>query len=180
MMKASHVTTLAILLPLSVCVTGESVFANDLDVSASTPDVTVPTRPAGRRSIRLPSLEYTFTVEATCRADLAPAALSLSIADTRIAMSADELGADSPVKISITIPASQIAPLTIERFCVRSDTEEPVDNLATVRIAAVLSAQASLLCSNDDSNEMTYASESLDVRITCEEPAGQEEMVSIR
>jgi hypothetical protein len=179
MMKASHVTTLVILLPLSVYVTGQSVFASDLDVSASTPDVTVPTRPAGSRSIRLPSLEYTFTVAAACRADLAPAAVSLSIADTRITMSADELGGDSPVQVSITVPASQIAPLTIERFCVRSDTEEPGDNLATVRIAAVLSAQAALLCSNNDSNEMTYASESLDVNITCEEPAGQQEMISI-
>jgi hypothetical protein len=165
---------LAISLPLTVFIPERPARANDLDVKASTPDVTISTRPAGRRSLRLPSLEYTLTVDASCRASLAPATLSLNIADTRLSMAADKLAGDSPLQFSIAVPAAQIAPVTIDRFCVNNDPEAPGQGGTTVRIEAALSVQASLLCASEETNEMTYSSETLDVILICDHSIDQE------
>ena len=148
--------------------------ANDLVVSADTPEVTVSTRPVGQRFIKLPTLKYEFTVSARCDADLSPAALSLSIADTRVTLSAEELASGPPVTLFISIPESQIAPVTVESFCVDDADDDATDNVKKVRISALLSAQVSLLCGNEITKEMTYVAEPLDVTVACELPAEQE------
>jgi len=163
----------ALLLATSVLLSTRPAVANDLFVSADTPEVTVSTRPASERSITLPTLNYEFTVSARCDAGLLPAALSLSIADTRVTLSAEELASEPPVSLLISIPESQIAPVTVENFCVHDADNGARDNGRKVRIPALLSAQVSLLCSNEMAKEMTYASEPLDVTVVCELPAEQ-------
>jgi len=164
---------IALLLAISGLTTTHPAVANELVVSADTPKVTVSTRPVGRRFIRLPTLKYEFTVSARCDAGLSPAALSLSVADTRVTLSAEELSSDPPARLVISIPESQIAPITVERFCVHDANNGAKDNGKKIRIPALLSAQASLLCGNEMTKEMTYASESLDVTVACELPAEQ-------
>jgi len=165
---------IALLLALSGLATTRPAAANDLVVSADTPEVTVSTRPAGQRFIKLPALKYEFTVSARCDAGLSPAALSLSIADTRVTLSAEELSSGPPVRLFISIPESQIAPVTVESFCAHDADNDANDNARKVRISALLSAQVSLLCGNEITKEMTYASEALDVTVACELPAEQE------
>ena len=88
--------------------------AGELQVSAETPDVTIETRPAGRNFIRLPDLDYVFTIEAECTVNLEPTSISLSIADTRISLDADQVAAARPVRVSVSVPAAQIGPVAME------------------------------------------------------------------
>jgi len=158
---------------LIFCLMGRPVLANDLQVAADTPAITVSTRSGRRNFMRLPALEFAFVIETSCRADLVPQAVSLSIADTRVTVSADELSSGLPLEISLRIPAAQIAPIAVNRFCTIDDAADDARKNKPVRISSVLSAQASLLCAGETSSEMIYVAESLDVMLRCEidEPA---------
>ena len=65
--------------------------AGDLEVTASTPDVEVSTRPAGRNFMQLPTLRFDMVLNASCPDPLTAQAVSLSIADTRVALGAERL-----------------------------------------------------------------------------------------
>ena len=95
------------LIPIALGVSSLAA-AGDLDVSASTPDVNVSTRPAGRNFLRLPGLRYDFVLNAECPVALSVQAISLSIADTRVALNADELVAGPRLEVSVAVPAMQI------------------------------------------------------------------------
>ena len=108
--------------------------ADDLKVAADTPEVTVSTRPPGRNFLRLPDLNYRFIVEASCRDSMSPAAMSLSVADTRVTIPVSVADSGPRHEISVTIPASQIGPVAVNEFCVTGDDASPA--AADMRIAA--------------------------------------------
>ena len=143
--------------------------ADDLKVAADTPEVTVSTRPPGRNFLRLPDLNYRFIVEASCRDSMSPAAMSLSVADTRVTIPVSVADSGPRHEISVTIPASQIGPVAVNEFCVAGDDASPA--VAGMRIPAVLSAQAALTCASETQRQITYAAASLDVVLRCEQPA---------
>jgi hypothetical protein len=91
-----------------------------------------------------------------------------------VTLSAEELSSGPPVRLFISIPESQLAPVTVDSFCVHDADNDANEKDSKVRISALLSAQVSLLCENEMMKEMTYASESLDVTVACELPAEQE------
>ena len=132
-------------------------------VTPTTPDINVEIRAHDRYKIKLPGLQYAFRIEASCASGLMPDSMLLSVADTRKRISASDIQSD----IMINIPAGQIAPLTVEGFCLASsDSDQHKNDRVTVR--GVLSAQASLLCSGENGQQITYASQALDVTLTCE------------
>jgi hypothetical protein len=151
-----------------------SAQAGELELSANTPDISIQTRPAGRNFMRLPSLEYAFTIETSCPADLEPESVSLSIADTRIVLDAGDLAANRSISVSVTVPAAQIGPVALNRFCAHGADEEARNSDSFVRIPSVLSAQAALICAGESASEITYASENLGVILHCEQPAESE------
>ena len=137
-----------------------------LVVSSSTPDVNIKTRPSDRYSIRLPGLLYEFQLELGCEAGYKPDSVLLSIADTKKRFAVNEMPLDSGADFSMKVPASQIAPLSVEGFCLASES-----GADRVTVRGILSAQASLLCSGDEDQQLMYASQSLDVTLNCgEEP----------
>jgi hypothetical protein len=163
------------LLPLLACASA-TARGEDLDISASTPDVTITARSTSRNALQLPALEFDFDIDARCPAGLLPASVSLSIADTRVTN--DEPGNDWPLKMSVRIPAEQIAPVPIARFCVDGDEAENLQADTLVRIPSVLSAQAAVLCAGEAAQQMLYASESLNVVVRCERPAEIRQVVA--
>jgi len=167
--------TLSAGLTLLTMLAGQHAVADDLDVSASTPEVTISIRPAGRNFIRLPALEYHFVIAARCHRTPNPASVSLSIADTRVTVPADVLATEAALEFSVFIPATQIGPVAVAGFCANDVTGENTDGHSAVRIAAVLSAQAAMLCTDDTSNHMTYASKPLDVIVHCGSAGGADE-----
>jgi len=142
--------------------------AGELDVSASTPGVEISTRPDGRNFMRLPTLQYEFVLTASCPVNLAVRSVSLSIADTRVALAENEVAMDGRLELSVSVPATQIAPIAINNFCTRNTESPPPIRPDTLRIPSILSVQAALTCGSDESSEVTYASKSLDVVLRCD------------
>jgi hypothetical protein len=138
-----------------------------LFITPTTPDINVEIRAHDRYRIKLPGLQYAFRVEASCASGLMPDSMLLSVADTRKRVSASDIQSGSESDIMINIPAGQIAPLTVEGFCLASSDSDQHQN-DRVTVQGVLSAQASLLCSGENGQQITYASQALDVTLTCE------------
>lgn len=148
-----------------------------LSVAADAPAVALAPRNPGRNFVRLPTLEYTFEIHTYCSASRSPQSLSLNVADTRKSLSGDQIVSNGPTEIRLQIPASQLAPLVIEDFCVLQ-VEENDDRPGTlptkITIPAALSAQISLLCEGDEDKAITYVSRALDVSLLCEWPTIEE------
>jgi len=157
---------LVLLLALAAGGTDSVASADQLEVTAATPEVTISTRPAGRNFLQLPVLTYEFVVDLSCSDDRQAASLSLSIADTRIRLSADRLAGREPITVGMRVPADQIAPVAVAGFCVDETAEGTAEQ--SLIVPAVLSAQLSLLCASEDASHMTYASRALDVVIHCD------------
>ena len=141
-------------------------------VTADAPLVPLLPRNPGRNFVRLPTLEYKFEIRAHCSDSRSPALLSLNVADTRKSLAAGQIISDGPTEISLRIPASQIAPLVIEDFCVVQPGANGDRNSAAhsqIAIPAVLSAQVSLLCEGDEDQAITYVSRALDVSLRCDQ-----------
>lgn len=155
-------------LPVVVLSLAVTTSAGELSLSASTPEVSLSTRPTGRNFMRLPSLRYEFVVESQCPEGLSPEALSLSIADTRVTKNQEDI-ASAATSLSVDVPASQIGPVAVEKFCTAESIEQEVSQ--SLRLSSVLSAQSSLLCVGDAGDDMTYTSASLDVVLQCEDEA---------
>jgi hypothetical protein len=182
-----------LLLPaLSICAAGaEDTALHRLTVSAESPSVPVKPQPPGRRSLALPSLDYVFRVEARCEDDWTPESLSLTVADSRIRKTGEELKNETNQQLDLKVPASQLAPLTLRDFCVIGSAPEgsaagagtplvPREDLArTSRLttnAAI--AHASLRCSNGEQQKTIYVSSPLDVTLVCERPDAEDAVAS--
>ena len=138
-----------------------------LALAADTPSVSVGERSSGRNFLELPEVEFSFRIDAQCAADLQPFSLLVSVADTRKTFDANAIVAGDANEFSLLIPASQIAPVTINDFCAAEAAAERRDD-ARVNIPAALSAQASLRCSSESGEQTVYASTPLDVELVCE------------
>jgi hypothetical protein len=135
------------------------------EISSTTPDVSVSPRAHDRRAIPLPDLTYEFRIKAGCASGLLPEAVLLSVADTRHRFSLADMQATAD-DMTIRVPAGQIAPLKVAGFCLNSDeTVNGRGEQLTVR--AILSAQASLMCTDEEHQQISYASQPLDVSLTC-------------
>lgn len=176
-MTNGYRNTFLLSLPVAVLSLAVTASAGELRLSASTPEVNVSTRPAGRNFMRLPSLRYEFVVESGCPEGLSPETLSLSIADTRVTKNQEDIQSTA-TSLSVNVPASQIGPVAVEQFCTAESIEQ--ERRQSLRLSSVLSAQSSLLCVGDNGNDMTYASASLDVVLQCEDLEEAEDGPSTR
>lgn len=150
--------------------------AHSLRLSVSVPDVTISPSAGQRRFLRLPSLDFSFRVEASCRRGYDTASVSLAIADSRIAIDTSTLSADGDApRVSLTVPASQLAPLVIGEFCRAGEQPATADTVGAMTVSAALLAQASLRCRAGDAEEVTYVAEPLAVRLLCEDGAVPED-----
>ena len=160
----------SILILTAVCcydAAGQLMEPGTLSVDADTPVVEIGKRSIGRNFMRLPSMDFKFVMEAHCAAGLAPKAMSLSIADTRKSVTAEDISAESITSITLRIPAPQIGPVAVSGFCIDAEESNEKESLT---LSSVLSVQASLLCGNDANSWMIYASKSLDVTLLCTIP----------
>ena len=140
-----------------------------VSISANTPSMPVTRRATDQSPLIVPGLEYEFQVETRCSEGSEPESVMLSIADTREHLPPAQLNQSSTTFL-IRVPAKQIAPLQVDEFCI---DETPQDSMR-LTIGAVLSAQASLVCSGDGEKSITYTSTSLDLMLTCEDLAAAE------
>lgn len=142
-----------------------------LSVSADLAQVSIAPRPQGRSLVRLPSIEFSFSINAECQNDWTADSVSLSIADTQTNLNAQQIESETAGEIKVVVPQKQIAPLALADFCSdRSTASTRRGDVDQLVVRDVLSFQASLLCASDDGKKMTYISHPLDILLTCEQP----------
>lgn len=121
-------------------------------------------QPPGPRLIRLPEISFAMQIEARCNSDLLAESVSISIADTRVNLTYAELTDKGVAQKTIRVPAHQIAPLTIENFCIA----DAATNIATpMQVRDALSAQVSLKCAAAGRQSMLYQTVALGVTLAC-------------
>lgn len=155
----------------SIAIAAETVPVHNIEITADVPTVTVSPRRAGRTTMRLPGLTYEFSVTVDCETNWQPDSVSISVADSRASISAEELQASRELGLQLRIPSNQIAPLRVEHFCVDGGADD-VDAISpnSITIPGVVSAQASLRCVSESTNSMMYVSKPLDVLLECAVP----------
>ena len=141
-----------------------------IGISASTPTVTLTPR-AGGRFIDLPAMAFEFSLQPECPPDLQPASLTLSVADTRRSLRANDLLAESLASVTLEVPAGQLAPVATAGFCHADGTDETSSESLILTIRDTLSAQASLRCAGDGAEKIAYVSQALNVTIVCDTTA---------
>lgn len=150
----------------------ENTLTHSLVLTANTPRVEIARRSAARNYLRLPALEFDFQFTAQCAGGFSPQSMSVSIADSRKSLSAEQLAnMAAAAELTITVPARQLAPIAIENFCVVPATDTgaitpPAKQAIT--LPAAFSAQGSLLCVYEDQQEMIYTSHSLSITLVCD------------
>ena len=154
-----------------------------LELAAQPPVVSVPaTAPGGRRFVELPALEYRFEVEAACTGSRTPRSLSVSVADSRVALAGAALDGGAVRELVLTVPGRQLAPIALDDFCVVApaageDMPEGYEAASSLTAAsapprlltvpAVVSAQASLVCGDDAGSRISYVTTPLAVTLAC-------------
>jgi hypothetical protein len=118
---------------------------------------------AGNKVLRLPDLTYQIGIEARCNDGESAESLSISIADTRMTLFRDELADKSIITVGITVPASQVAPLAADGFCLLEDFEH-----RKRLINDAFTANLSLRCRGEEGESIIYASRPLAVALTCD------------
>ena len=156
-----------------LCASALSENTPELNIASVAAIVEIETRQGPREFIQLPTLQYDLEIQQECPADLNPANLSVSVADTRRTMSANEISKASALTMPLSIPGAQIAPIAIAGFCsaIGDDihgTNSREDDILGIK--DVLSLQAALLCASDTGSRIYYASIALDVELRCKLP----------
>ena len=140
-----------------------------LQISAGPAAISIRPLANGRRLIHLPDLTYRLEITARCPADFDPASLSISIADTRETLDAAQLGTVK-VPAEITIPATQLAPFAVDRFCALGASERG----SSLLVRDVVTAHLSLRCSGPGGDEVSYISRGLDLELNCATAPGDQ------
>ena len=166
-----HGSHLALSVLVSTVLLGARVDASEepaIEIRSSTPSVVLAPRTYGR-FIRLPSLEIEFKVRPSCPRGSQPQSVTLSVADTRKSIGVENLTARQISTITLQVPGKQIAPIAAADFCRISDDDRSVFEGRELTFADALTAHASLRCSADSDDSITYVSHALNVNIRCEE-----------
>lgn len=140
--------------------------APKLEVGAVPAVAQVKPLPKGRRSIRLPALEFALSMKADCAIDGEVQSVSISIADTRRSFSDGKLANISDEAIIFSISARQLSPVAVEGFCLLDDDHESVQEHL---IQDAVTLHSSLRCADGDVESITYASHALDVMLQCDD-----------
>jgi len=90
-MKCIHYIVAILLVVPAVTRAEENALTHSLELTADAPRIEIARRNASRNYLRLPSLDYVFRFTAHCAGSFSPQSLSLSIADSRKSLSADQL-----------------------------------------------------------------------------------------
>lgn len=173
-------------------VPAESANGHHLSLMADIPIVEVAPRQAGRSFVQLPTLQYSFQLEARCADDTLPESFALNVADTRITLDAADLDGQATVtgrQLKLEIPANQLAPIAINAFCELppavpgpgNDADHHADiHNSELPVPGALSAHASLLCVSESRRAMTYTASSLDLLLVCREPDREQQVPDVR
>ena len=136
--------------------------SGDIVVAAQETTVTVAPSTARMKLVNLPTLKFGLRAAFKCTGE--PVSVTLSIADTHTTLRQDQLAGLRAAEALLTVPPSQLALAASSRFC-RADDPDTLDELL---VPGLVTAHASLRCSDDDGDSVHFASAPLQVRLICE------------
>ena len=118
-------------------------------------------RDASLRLVNLPPLTFQLRAAVRCKGE--PVSVTLSIADTFVTHSREQLEGLRAAEASLTVPAHQLTLAASNRFCIKDDDETGDDML----IPGFATAHASLQCESESGVTVHFASAPLKVRLNC-------------
>jgi hypothetical protein len=136
--------------------------AGEIVVAAQETTIVVAQSAARTRLVNLPTLKFGLRAAFKCTGE--PVSVTLSIADTYATLHQDQLAGLRAAEATLTVPPSQLALAASNRFC-RADDPDTADELL---IPGLVTAHASLRCSDDEGDSVHFASAPLQVRLICE------------
>jgi len=113
--------------------------------------------------VRLPSLEVSLLARFNCPLDAAAHSITVSVADSHRRYGPEEIADADRLEISIDVPATQIAPVSLTNFCVEGTPMKE----AYVLLHGVATAQVSLHCRKQSDASLHFASAALPLRLFC-------------
>jgi hypothetical protein len=93
--------------------------------------------------------------------------VSISVTDTRRTLGPDLFMDTGATEQRISIPQAQLAPLTIENFCLGDGATGDAPHL---HVADVMSAQLSLRCGSENRQSIIYQAVPLAIALQCRLP----------
>lgn len=136
--------------------------SGDIVVAAQETTAVVAPSAARIKLVNLPSLKFGLRAAFRCTGE--PVSVTFSIADTFATLHHDELAGLRAAEATLTVPPRQLALAASSRFC-QADDPDTADELL---VPGLVTAHASLRCSDDDGDSVHFASAPLQVRLTCE------------
>ena len=136
--------------------------SGDIVVAAQETTVVVAPSAARIKLVNLPTLKFGLRAAFKCTGE--PVSVTLSIADTFATLNQDQLADQRAAEATLTVPPRQLALAASSRFC-QADVPDTADELL---VPGLVTAHASLRCSNDDGDSVHFASAPLQVRLICE------------
>ncbi|MGI9234112.1 MAG: hypothetical protein ACR2RD_10820 [Woeseiaceae bacterium] len=136
-------------------------------------------RDAKLPQVLLPTLEVALSATADCPAGAEAASLTISVSDTHQHHRAAQFDATGTLVTEVSVPASQLAPVSIPGFCVRGEAMD-TKYARGLKLPGVATAQVSLRCrSAGNSTSVYFTSVPIAVRLYCRaddepEPSSEE------
>lgn len=163
---------LAPIAALLAAIAPAAVADSEIIVAAQQSEVRVAPRAAHLRLVNLPALEFALRAAYRCRGEVI--SLTLSVSDTVQTLARDVLADQRAAEVRLAVPARQVAMADSGGFCVADDP----DSANEMHIAGFATAAASLRCSRDGADSVSYASAPLTVRLVCARDEDQEPAAS--
>lgn len=153
-----------LVLAACLCVTPELVAADDvLTLQANETSAQLAPREQGFQQLSLPSLEFSLLATIACPSGTDVESVTVSIADTHKRFGPDDISDKTALDVRVSVPANQVAPVTVADFCVKG---EPGDRNGLL-VPGVATAQVSLRCRSENESSVYFKSAVLPIRLHC-------------
>ena len=153
-----------ILLAACLCVTTELAAADaSLRLLANESSAQLVIRERGPQQVSLPPLEFSLLATIACPPGSDVESVTVSIADTHKRFGPNEISDEAALDVPISVPANQVAPVTVADFCVDDETGDEKSLL----VPGVATAQASLRCRSQNESFLYFTSAALPLRLHC-------------
>ena len=151
---------------LTACLSlGAAIASADNTLTLHANEISTQIEPQDQRDTqtRLPSLDVSLLASFNCPQDAQAHSITVSVADSHKRYGPDEIADAEILEISVTVPAAQIAPVSLSNFCV---DEAPINEVSLL-LHSVATAQVSLRCRNQSDTSVHFASTALPLRLFC-------------
>ncbi len=119
------------------------------------------------RAIRLPQLDFAVRAKFVCAPEAVVESVTISVADAYRRYAPTD--GDDSLETTISVPASQIAPIAAGNFCANGN-----DDNEELLLSGVATAQLSLRCVADGTPSVSFTSLNLPLRLVCKTGEDQE------